>query len=111
MLSLQLGGCDSQQGSANNQSAGMCSQANEFLDKYAAGELKPQRWADMMVAGSRVVYVNSECGDRIDLPLPELCAELGTAIDAFAADEKVPAGKNRDTALKQSRQVFKAAGC
>jgi len=91
--------------------AGFCSQANEFIDREEAGGLQPRVWAKMMLAGARLVYVSNDCGQRITQSVSQLCGELELAIDEFVTSKKIPAGKNRDTALRQSRAAYVAGGC
>ena len=89
--------------------AGFCSQANLMLDRDEAGELQPRVWAKMMIAVARLVYVSKDCGQRVSLPIGQLCGELERAIEEFSTDKIIPAGENRDTALQKSQTAYDRA--
>ncbi len=88
-----------------------CRQATKFIDLADEGTITPRDWGNMMLAGSRLLYVTQECGTRVSETREELCVTLADSIRVFAASPTVPAGDNRDTAIRQSSKVYRSNGC
>ena len=88
-----------------------CSGFNAFLDRVDAFPVEPRDWGRMMLAAARLGYVTNECGDRVAAPREELCADLRAAMRYFEANEFVPRGDNRDSALRIGAQEYRAGRC
>ncbi|MCP4277134.1 MAG: hypothetical protein GY779_12365 [Gammaproteobacteria bacterium] len=103
--------CD-KQNKDTGQQAQYCQQAVGFMDK-AQGDtsLSPRDWGNLMLAGARLVYVTHECGDRVREPKEQLCVTLNNMLQVYVENPMVPAGKNRDTAISQSSDVYQRANC
>jgi hypothetical protein len=100
----------------SNNSAGTqvqyCEQASAFMDKAEnEGSLSPRDWGNLMLAGARLVYVDNECGDRINESPEKLCAALHNTMQVFVNNPMVPKGKNRDSAIQLNSDVYRRAEC
>lgn len=91
--------------------AEICAQAIGFIERNSLELQEPRDWNRLMVAGSRLVYLNNDCGDLVTEPEEALCESLSDAIFSFKTNPSIPAGPNRNSALAVANQTFGQSGC
>jgi len=89
----------------------VCAQPESLLDMEDQGILRPRTWGEMMLAGARVVYVQNDCGSRINAPMEQLCEQLAGKIQVFAEAPNVPPGEKRTLAINQGLDMYSQGGC
>ena len=86
-------------------------QATGFIERNSLVLQEPRDWNRLMVAGSRLVYLNNDCGELVIEPKEALCVSLSDAIFNFEINPSIPAGPNRNSALAVANQTFGQSGC
>jgi len=89
----------------------ICAQAAGFIERNSLELQEPRDWNRLMVAGSRLVYLNNDCGELVIEPKEALCVSLSDAIFNFEINPSIPAGPNRNSALAVANQTFGQSGC
>jgi len=94
-----------------NKSAPICAQATGFIELNSLELQEPRDWNRLVTAASRLVYLDSDCGDLVTEPKELLCASLIEAINIFANNPQVPKGPNRDQAISVGTETHSQSGC